>query len=912
MADYYWVGGSGTWDSTSTTNWASTSGGAGGAGVPTSADNAYFDGNSDTGAAFTVTIGTGAVCKDYIVGDGTTVSVLDQTMTLGGSAALNIHGSWFNPATNYTRVYTGTIAFVAVTTGQVVTTNGIQPTTNTVTFNGVGGGWTFGSAYTSNNSFILNAGSLDTASYNVTAARFQITGTGVKSLSLGSSLMSCAGGSGGDGWTVTGSNVTLNAGTSTIRSTSVLNPPFVGGGLTYYTVDCTIGSGGWSSISGVNTFTNLTLSGLAYGGGRYYVGIQDNQTITGTFTVSAGAFSVVTGISLVAPAGTQRTITAANIVIGENVNIRGIIGAGAAAPWDLSSLYVGDVGDNENIIFRAPQTVYWNLAGNHSWGANGWALTPAGAPNLRNTPLPQDTAVFTDLGAVTSFTISTGPNLIVGNFVFDDGVNPRTIPVGFSVNSNIDLYGDIILSPAVILGWASNRTVTVTGNRRKRIRSAGKEFASAFFFSYGEFFLEDNFTHTNPGAGTFTLSGTTNANAKAVININNKILSGVNISGTFTSGSFHEIDFGDTGVLRLGASLDIPTGSFTSKGSRRCEMTYSGSVGTRSFRMNSGQGENVLDIFVTAGNDRMRWNGAVGTLDFTGFTGTLEFAGLSPVLYRNLVFSPTMSVARVSGATTESLTISSGVAAPTTHTLRTYGIPIPSALLISESYPGGIRILDELTLTDLASGVGGDLDFRGGRIDLNNRVLTARAVRQAASVSSKDMVFGSGQLHLFGTGTIYSSPFTVIPGTGKIVLTADGTTGRTVEFGSVTLPELVIGGTGVSTTTITGSNTFARISSTKTTAHTIVFPNAVTNIADWAIDGSEGNLVTLSRTGGSGSFTLNYSGARYVVTRYISVSNSTTVPENRFYAIYSTDGGNNVGWIFGPPAFSQFLSFFDV
>ena len=43
MADRYWVGGAGTWDTTSTTNWSASSGGASGASVPTSADSVFFD-----------------------------------------------------------------------------------------------------------------------------------------------------------------------------------------------------------------------------------------------------------------------------------------------------------------------------------------------------------------------------------------------------------------------------------------------------------------------------------------------------------------------------------------------------------------------------------------------------------------------------------------------------------------------------------------------------------------------------------------------------------------------------------------------------------------------------------------------------------------------------------------------------
>ena len=54
MANRYWVGGTGTWDSTTKTNWSATSGGAGGATVPTSADDVYIDANSGSGT-YTIT-----------------------------------------------------------------------------------------------------------------------------------------------------------------------------------------------------------------------------------------------------------------------------------------------------------------------------------------------------------------------------------------------------------------------------------------------------------------------------------------------------------------------------------------------------------------------------------------------------------------------------------------------------------------------------------------------------------------------------------------------------------------------------------------------------------------------------------------------------------------------------------------
>lgn len=58
MADRFWVGGSGTWDETNTSNWSATPGGGSGASVPTSTDDVYFDGNSGSG---TVSIGGSSV-----------------------------------------------------------------------------------------------------------------------------------------------------------------------------------------------------------------------------------------------------------------------------------------------------------------------------------------------------------------------------------------------------------------------------------------------------------------------------------------------------------------------------------------------------------------------------------------------------------------------------------------------------------------------------------------------------------------------------------------------------------------------------------------------------------------------------------------------------------------------------------
>ncbi len=49
MASRFWVGGTGTWDNSTTTHWAATSGGAGGQSVPGSSDTVTFDASSGGG-----------------------------------------------------------------------------------------------------------------------------------------------------------------------------------------------------------------------------------------------------------------------------------------------------------------------------------------------------------------------------------------------------------------------------------------------------------------------------------------------------------------------------------------------------------------------------------------------------------------------------------------------------------------------------------------------------------------------------------------------------------------------------------------------------------------------------------------------------------------------------------------------
>lgn len=104
MADRYWVGGNGTWNGTNTTNWSTTSGGSGGASVPTALDAVYFDNNSGTTSTTAlVASGYNPVCLS-----------LDQTSAaprINGNSNTLIVGNSSGGGTNSGRVFSQSIWF---------------------------------------------------------------------------------------------------------------------------------------------------------------------------------------------------------------------------------------------------------------------------------------------------------------------------------------------------------------------------------------------------------------------------------------------------------------------------------------------------------------------------------------------------------------------------------------------------------------------------------------------------------------------------------------------------------------------------------------------------------------------------------------------------------------------------------
>ena len=227
MADRYWRGGTGTWNTTSTTNWSDTSGGAGGFSVPTASDNVIFD----QAATYSVTMTGILACLSITVSAGT-VSFLTGT-----TPTLQVNGSMSLIAMTWTS--TGAITFNATTTGQTITTGGT--TINApITFNGVGGEWTLGDALTTGVTLTttLTAGTVNLNNFNLTTGIFSSSNTNTRSINFGTgnvilshttaaqTVLSMATAT---GFTWTGNTQTPGSGTAAFQATMSVTRTFTFG-----------------------------------------------------------------------------------------------------------------------------------------------------------------------------------------------------------------------------------------------------------------------------------------------------------------------------------------------------------------------------------------------------------------------------------------------------------------------------------------------------------------------------------------------------------------------------------------------------------------------------------------------------------------------------------------------------------
>lgn len=778
MADRYWRGGSGTWDATTTTNWSATSGGAGGASAPTSADNVIFNSASNA-TAYTVTVGADAACADITVAGPASGNV---TFSLGATSVINCYGSFTLPATGLTWTPTtgNVINFLATTTGKTVTTNGVSVGNTAIVFNGAGGGWTLGSAYTATSGISVTQGTFNTGNFNVTVSGFTSTGTATRSFVLGSSTITLS--------AVTPINITqisgitFNAGTSTINCSGA-SPGINSPGLTFYNVGCTSTALGAATITGANTFNNLSFTARATSGiGQAIFDSASTTTVNGTLTLGSGTTGVSRLFVRSSTAGSPATLSVATLAAMTDIDFRDITAAGTSSPW--SGTRIGDCLGNSNITFTSARTVYWNLTTSGNWNSAAWSTTSGNTGGTTTAfPLAQDSIVFDNAGLTSGNTITYNAAYQIGSLSFASRSNALTFNTGAQLPN---FYGDYTLSSSI----------TVTGNGlfnffkqggTATITSAGITFPQPIqiICPNGTVRINGNLTLgstltttlnsgtldlTNGGAGNYTLStgifSSTNANTRVIaFGTGNITLTGTNITVWTTATA---TNFSYTGTPTVNVS-----GAGTSGQTRTIGPGTASSITEAT----------ALNFNITTGTDTITitTNHALKNLNFTGFAGSVPSG--NKVIYGNLTLSSGMTLTAGTGLLQFSAT--SG-----TQLITTNGTTID--LPVTQNGVGGtVQLQDNLTIGSTRL-----YTLTAGTLDLNNKIFTTGSFA-SSNVNTRAVLFGTGRIDINGRNFVVLNlnlgTFTYT-GTPTVNLTGAGTSGetRSVSMGNSLIESNVI------------------------------------------------------------------------------------------------------------------------
>lgn len=325
------------------------------------------------------------------------------------------------------------------------------------------------------------------------------------------------------------------------------------------------------------------------------------------------------------------------------------------------------------------------------------------------------------------------------------------------------------------------------------------------------------------------------------------------------------------------------------------------------FTANSNVTTGAFTVTVNTGAVRICKNFTASGLD-----GTMTFAGTETLDIHGNISLPATNFTWTYSGLLRLYTASEGA----TNTINFNG-KTSTASQINFSLGGGYSAGTFQLQAALTAGSGTSIQLNSGTLDIAGYTVTTPQFILAGS-GTKALTFGSGgSVVLNGTGTVWqttgsSNNSITDSANATITLTNTTTTARTFQGAGLSYGKLTIGGTtGTSTLTITGSNTFTEIASTKTVAHTITFTDGTTQtVGAWTVKGTRENVVTLQGSSTAG-WNLAYAGQlRVTGLDYLSVSRSTATPADTWYAgEHSTNGGNNSGWQFVQDP-DDFLIFF--
>ncbi len=227
----FWVNGAGNWNDVA--HWATTSGGVGGANIPTKNNNVFIDANSALTINDVIKIKNAAIVNN--------LEVLTP-VTIKGNKTIEIYGSIKVSEKADIHKFKGDIVFAS---SQKQTIDIPVKLNSNIVFNGKNGSWKIESDIITRKDIYLEKGNVNTNDKTIEAYSFVATGNSNRGLELGKSEIITK------QWDVSSSNnLNINPGTSLIRVANY-EKSFKSGGLNYNLV--TELKPGAKAISSINT-----------------------------------------------------------------------------------------------------------------------------------------------------------------------------------------------------------------------------------------------------------------------------------------------------------------------------------------------------------------------------------------------------------------------------------------------------------------------------------------------------------------------------------------------------------------------------------------------------------------------------------------------------------------------------------
>ncbi|MDD2634548.1 MAG: T9SS type A sorting domain-containing protein [Bacteroidales bacterium] len=463
--DYYWIGGTGSWNDPN--NWSLSSGGVANPGgcLPTQVDNVFFDGNS--GLSYqTVEINDVAYCNN-MDWTGATNSYISGTYTL------NIHGS-LTCISSMNINYYGTLSFKSDNIGNTIDFAG-NAVRGTIYFDG-SGEWTLLNDITkipSNNSNIhFYEGSLITNDFNITTHTFYTNTEEIRQLNLGNSIITA------NYWHIrNGTNLTITPMTSTLNVSSVT---FYGGNQNYN--DVNLSNSGDITIYGENSYNNLNIPSSI----RIQFEEEKTQTVNNLIISSGSDCNNYIHIGTTSTGAVAHLSMPAGVFNGDWLAITDLTASGGGTFNATNSQGVGNV-TGWNITSTAPVDLYWIGNGGDWDDPLHWALTSGGS-SYGCIPASIDN-VFFDANSFSSPSQVVNINTIVycKNM---DWTGVTNIPDVQGWNS-ININGSLTLVPEMAFTYWGiiNLNSDELGNT---ITSGGQNIYGIQFSGSGEYTLLDN------------------------------------------------------------------------------------------------------------------------------------------------------------------------------------------------------------------------------------------------------------------------------------------------------------------------------------------------------------------------------------------------------------------------------------